>query len=998
MPAVIYRRIGRETNDFVNSFLAGAKLALYAKQIEQMDAKNKAAQNPAPTGPQASYAAGFRGSTGSGGTGDATPTSGTGGGVTPRGNGASQDPVAADLQPHQKAFLNALAPGESAGAYDVRYNGSTPAYFNDFNQHPAVRVPTGDGNYSTAAGRYQIVESTWNDLKKHGLIPQDAPFTPENQDRAAWALAARDYRARTGSDLDTDLKTKGYTPEIAKALQPTWTSLDSSYQRGKSAYDDSIKRYDNNEAGGSQIGQAPLPPDRPGQYIPDNVQFASINSPDSAGGDQQFARGGLVHKFALGGPVPEGNDVEADYSDPMSDQNMLARQQQVMSQPSAVPMQAQQPQQQDQGGDIFSGVKNAVAGGLKALQNMFGLNSAVAGPQQAQGIQALLSGDGALDPAQMAKLYQTLDPAGKLDFTTRNLAGLWAVHDYYMQNGDADKANKYAAAYLQYANRQAQYFGAYAEHAAQDGNFKRAAEALTRGYAEVPDAKKVSADVDENGNGVGTVTDTQTGKTVDQFKITPEVLMNASRRMRMGMDFYKTLAIDAGVKDADTGIGDAEFQKRVNPGAVPAGGAAPAATPPGNTPAPGAPLRTAGAAAPSQPATQTASNEDADAPSGGAQTTGAVSAVPVRPLTPQMIDVTGMSKEQRQQAMAINQQRMQRYNADLKEYNDSAKADAVDKKAAAAKAKEDRRNADQDYKRNLWRPTGKEAKELNDDINAEMDNQVHGLAKNKPADDADDKTKAKALKDANDALGGDNRYKLTRAADQIARTNRLSGADAARIAVSLAKVNPADPTKPSFKVGQPDGHGNIEVETMDDDRVLLSKSAANQLMSVNQSFQKIAADKKAKADTAASDAKEAEARRKDADIKSMENDNSPTTRAYADREKRNQQGGKTRGAFAIPGISGISGGDGGMEDGFFDRTGNNLNRQAMGSVMSGQVNDQSAVGRGIVSAAQPRLSDEMAMVNNADPRFNAQGKEYLPGRGKADADRINAERARARKR
>lgn len=126
------------------------------------------------------------------------------------------------LPPEALAFLDAISGPESRGKYNVRYGG---AHFSDYTDHPRTHKTIGSGPHkgrtSSAAGRYQITETTWDHVIQPALHLPD--FSPESQDKAAWYLAQKDY----GGDLLGDLKTgdPDTLGRIAKKLSGTWTSL-----------------------------------------------------------------------------------------------------------------------------------------------------------------------------------------------------------------------------------------------------------------------------------------------------------------------------------------------------------------------------------------------------------------------------------------------------------------------------------------------------------------------------------------------------------------------------------------------------------------------------------------------------------------------------------------------------------------------------------------------------------------------------------------------------
>jgi muramidase (phage lysozyme) len=126
----------------------------------------------------------------------------------------------------RSAFLSTIA-GTEAPAYNTLYGGGT--FGDDYSQHPNRKIPItkgpNKGDYSTAAGRYQFLNSTWADEQKRlGL----KDFSPASQDAAAWDLAARTYSDATkGGDLMEALNS-GDPARInaaAQVLNKQWTSL-----------------------------------------------------------------------------------------------------------------------------------------------------------------------------------------------------------------------------------------------------------------------------------------------------------------------------------------------------------------------------------------------------------------------------------------------------------------------------------------------------------------------------------------------------------------------------------------------------------------------------------------------------------------------------------------------------------------------------------------------------------------------------------------------------
>lgn len=206
-----------------------------------------------------------------------------GGGGAPQGQGRNpapfrtSDPVASGLQPIEAGLLNGIAGGESAGKYNIRYTPQGGATFELNGQHPGIRE-AGPHGPSTAAGRYQFTQTTWNALPPEAK--GDGSFSPENQDRAALFLARQDYQKRTGRDLYADLQSEGMSPRVQSALAPTWLALKGNQDRWQATFADTVQRFSGGQP--RQVADAPMPPTRPTDLggsqmaqAPGGVQFAN---------------------------------------------------------------------------------------------------------------------------------------------------------------------------------------------------------------------------------------------------------------------------------------------------------------------------------------------------------------------------------------------------------------------------------------------------------------------------------------------------------------------------------------------------------------------------------------------------------------------------------------------------------------------------------------------------------------------------------------------------
>ena len=134
--------------------------------------------------------------------------------------------------PYIRALMRTISASEanSKRPYSVLYGGQQ---VNDLSRHPEVCVTIvigpNTGNCSTAAGRYQIINTTW-----YNIAPRYHPhptqlmfwasysFEPEYQDTVVyrWLSDSRVW----GTDI-SQLLHQGKLNDVLRILSPTWTSL-----------------------------------------------------------------------------------------------------------------------------------------------------------------------------------------------------------------------------------------------------------------------------------------------------------------------------------------------------------------------------------------------------------------------------------------------------------------------------------------------------------------------------------------------------------------------------------------------------------------------------------------------------------------------------------------------------------------------------------------------------------------------------------------------------
>lgn len=173
--------------------------------------------------------------------------------------------TAENLSPEAKALLDTIAAEESNGRYNVRAGGAT---FEGFQDHP--RILNRNLN-STAAGRYQFIQGTWDFVRSATNLPD---FSPRSQDLAAWYYA----RSMYGQNLQEALEA-GDLVSIKRRLGASdgWEALRKMSQ----------EKFD-------------------GLYFGNLKKYKAVDDEESEGDEQDD--GGLDTSLQTTSPVEEGQD------------------------------------------------------------------------------------------------------------------------------------------------------------------------------------------------------------------------------------------------------------------------------------------------------------------------------------------------------------------------------------------------------------------------------------------------------------------------------------------------------------------------------------------------------------------------------------------------------------------------------------------------------------------------------------------------------------------
>ncbi|MCS7031222.1 MAG: glycoside hydrolase family protein [Gloeomargarita sp. SKYG116] len=124
--------------------------------------------------------------------------------------------------PYVRALMRTITVSEAPGprTYNRLYGGG---YTPDLRQHPDRCVVIRPGWCSTAAGRYQLLSTTWYEkVQRYHPHPQAAEFAPEFQDQVVYRWLSDSHA--WGFDITATLR-QGQLTTVLRELSGTWTSL-----------------------------------------------------------------------------------------------------------------------------------------------------------------------------------------------------------------------------------------------------------------------------------------------------------------------------------------------------------------------------------------------------------------------------------------------------------------------------------------------------------------------------------------------------------------------------------------------------------------------------------------------------------------------------------------------------------------------------------------------------------------------------------------------------
>ena len=195
-----------------------------------------------------------------------------------------------------------------------------------------------------------------------------------------------------------------------------------------------------------------------------------------------------------------------------------------------------------------SDTSNAIDAGLKYLTKSLGLdrsNTAVGDdPQLTEGRRKLVNGaigpnEGPPTQQEIEGIYKVVDPNNELSSGLKHVYAMKKGYDFYMQNGQPEKAAKFAAGVIQYSNLLSRRFGYQAVEAGKNGDEAGMVKYAIQAYDIVPDG--LDTDVKRGDGGYNVTRKDEDGNIVDQHMLTPQQIFQMATGISQGSGFFEAM-------------------------------------------------------------------------------------------------------------------------------------------------------------------------------------------------------------------------------------------------------------------------------------------------------------------------------------------------------------------------------------------------------------------------------------------------------------------------
>ena len=213
----------------------------------------------------------------------------------------------------------------------------------------------------------------------------------------------------------------------------------------------------------------------------------------------------------------------------------------------------------DSGREILdpSKANEAVAAGMDYLTRWLTGGSAIAqaSPDRQAKMQAFASNADSPSAEEIAQIDKTIDPKGELAPHLRSMARLNGMYDFYLKQGNPEKASKMAWSMAQYARKMAMSGGAQMQALIEKGNIAGAAKVFEKTYEEMPNGNNIQ--VKPVKNGIEYKVFDVDGNPTDGGRMAIDEIMRLATGMQDGTAWFQGMGFMAGqYKEQQRGKGN----------------------------------------------------------------------------------------------------------------------------------------------------------------------------------------------------------------------------------------------------------------------------------------------------------------------------------------------------------------------------------------------------------------------------------------------------------